>query len=148
MTDLRLRGQEVSIRIIRAGVVEDDITSISTFNDEDALEIKEDGFLGENTNRFDEILNGHGGDMEIQVSNSKAYQLRQSILDKAARRTPDVVFNVVRSDFFANGDSAVKTYLDVHWGSIPTTISSRGDFVKLKLSFKCSNAPMDLNALP
>jgi len=146
--DLRIRGQEISIRIIQGGVVVNDITAISSFNDEDALEIKEDGFLGENVNRFDEIVNGFGGDMEFQVSKGNAFLLRESILAKAMRRTPDVIFNVVRTMFFANGDTVIKTYRDVHWGSIPTTSGSRTDYVKLKLAFKCSEAPIDINALP
>lgn len=146
--DQRLKGQEVSIRIINAGVVVAEIDTVSSFNDEVALELKEDGFLGETANRFDEILNGYGGDMEIQISKANWVLLQQAIIDRAQRKTPEVVFNVVRTDLFSNGDSAIFTYSDVKWGPIPTSVASRGDFVKPKLQFKCSERPYKLNSLP
>lgn len=146
--DQRLKGQEVSIRIINAGVVVAEIDTVSSFNDEVALELKEDGFLGETANRFDEILNGYGGDMEIQISKANWVLLQQAIIDRAQRKTPEVVFNIVRTDLFSNGDSAIFTYSDVKWGPIPTSVASRGDFVKPKLQFKCSERPYKLNSLP
>lgn len=148
MSDPRLKGQEVSIRIIQDGVVQTSIDSVSNFNDEVGLELKEDGFLGENVNRFDEILNGFGGDMEIQLTKANWVQLQLSIIDRAARRTPGVTFNVVRVDLFGNGDSLVFTYTDVKWGALPSSVASRGDFVKPKLMFKCSERPVRVNALP
>lgn len=146
--ELRLRGQQVSIRIVQAGTVVDSIDSISSFNDEDTLEIKEDGFLGEFVNRFQSILNGHGADFEFQTHNARWLLFRQSVLDKVMGKTPDVVFNVVRTDYYFNGDTVVQTYVDVHWGPMGKAIASRGDVVKHKLTFKCSAAPADINALP
>lgn len=148
MVDQRLKGQEVSVRVINAGNVVAEIDSVSSFNDATAFELKEDGFLGEGVNRFDEILNGFGGDMEIQIAKAAWITLQQSIIDRAQRLTPEVVFNVVRTDLFANGDSLIFTYQDVHWGEMPTTVASRGDFVKVKLTFKCSERPYKQNALP
>jgi hypothetical protein len=148
MVDQRLKGQEVSIRVVNAGNVVAEIDSVSNFNDSTALEIKEDGFLGEVVNRFDEILNGFGGDLEIHLTKANWIALQQSIIDRAQRLTPEVVFNVVRTDLYPNGDSIIFTYADVHWGDQGTSIGSRGDFVKVKLNFKCSERPYKVNALP
>lgn len=148
MSSQRLKGQEVSIRVIQAGTVIGAIDSVSSMNDNVNIELKEDGFLGESVNRFDEVLNGFGGDFDFQVTRANWEDLVKAILDRATRLTPDVVFNVIRTDFFPNGDTNIYTYVDVHWGAIPTSIPSRGDYVKPRLEFKCSERPVQTNALP
>lgn len=145
--DLRLKGQEVSIRIVKDGAPVEPINSVASFNDNTNLEIKEDGFLGEVVNRQDEILNSYSGDFEFQVNTSQWITLKQAIESKAKRDTPAVVFNIVRTDLFANGQSLIITYMDVHWGAMPQTIGSRGDFVKVKAEFKCSEQAVQVDAV-
>lgn len=145
--DARLKGQEVEIRVVASGTVVQEISAIASFNDNVKLELKEDGFLGEVTNRYDEILNGFGGDLEFQVTQATWYEFVNRITDRAQRKTPEVVFNVIRVDFFANGQSAIVTYEDVKWGPIPSSVASRGDFVKPRLEFGCSTRSVQINAL-
>jgi hypothetical protein len=148
MTDQRLKGQEISIRVVNAGTVVNSIDAVSTFNESVALELKEQGYLGETVNRFDEILNGFGGDFEFHVMKADWNDLTESIIARATRETPDVVFNVVRTDFYPNGDTAIFTYQDVKWGPIPTSVASRGDYVKARMEFRCEERPVKVNALP
>lgn len=148
MPDQRLKGQEVSIRIINSGIVQAAIDSISSFNDSVDLDIKTAGYLGEFTDRFDNVMNGFSFDGEINLTRADAQQLENAIVDKAQRVQPDLVFNVVRTDFYPNGDSNIYTYTDVSFGAIPTTIASRGDYVKKKLTGKCSERPVSTNQLP
>ncbi len=144
----RLKGQEVSIRVVQGGNVVNTIDSVSAFNEQVALEIKESGYLGETVNRFDEILNGFGGDFEFHVSKSSWQELEFAIIARATREQPDLEFNVVRTDFYPNGDTAISTYRDVFWGPIPKNIPARGDYVKPRMEFRCSERPVKLNALP
>lgn len=146
MPDPRLKGQEISIRVLVDSVVQSEYDSISNFNDQVSLELKEEGYLGELVNRFDEILNGFGGDFEAHFSKANHIALVNSIIDRAQRRAPATVFNVVRTDFFPNGETIIYTYQDVKWGSIPTSIGSRGDFVKLKFEFRCEERPTQVNS--
>lgn len=146
--DSRLKGQEISVRTVRAGAVIDSIDSVSVFNDEVMLELKQDGFLGEFVNRFDETFNGFSGDFEFHVHNNLWVPWQRSIIDKAQRNTPDTIFNVIRSDFYPNGNSTVYTYRDVHWGAQPTAVASRGDYVKVKAAFNCSERSEQVNNLP
>jgi hypothetical protein len=146
-TAQRLKGQEVSVKIIQAGLVIDSIDSISAFNESIALELKEQGYLGETVNRFDEILNGYGGDFEFHVNKASWHQLTLAIISRATREQPDLVFNVVRTDFYPNGDSVISTYQDVKWGPIPTSIASRGDYVKPRMEFRCEERPIKVNGI-
>ncbi len=148
MPDLRLKGQEISIRSVAGGVVVDSIDSVASFNQEVMLEIKQDGFLGEFVNRFDNIMNGFGGDFEFHVHNALWVPFERSIIDKAQRNIPGLQFNVIRTDFYPNGNSVIYTYRDVAWGAIPHAVGSRGDYVKIKGQFNCSERPEEVNSLP
>jgi hypothetical protein len=145
--DARLKGQEVSIRVIQAGTTVKELDSIASFNDNTVFEIKEDGFLGESVNRFDTTLSGYGGDFEFQTTGSKYWNLILAIEKKATREDPTLIFNVVRTDFYANGQSAVITYSDVSWGAFPTNVPKRDDFVKIKAEFKTSKRTIQIDAV-
>lgn len=145
--DQRLKGQEVEIRITQAGVLSTAIKAPASFNETVKFEKKEDGFLGETTNRYDTIYNGVDGSIEFQVSDQEWMLLQQAIQDKARRKTPDVKFNLVRTDFYANGDTPSRTYTDVEFGPQPTSVASRGDFVKVTLDFSCSEYVDDLQGV-
>lgn len=148
MADPRLKGQEISVRVVNAGVVVQEIDSISNLNEATMLELKEAGYLGETTNRFDEILNGFSGDFEFNITRANWIALELAIIARARRQTPDVVFNVVVTDLQPNGESVIKTYLDVAWGELPRSVPGRGDYVKPKLQFKCAERAVAVNALP
>jgi len=147
-TQPRLKGQEISVRVLQDGRLLTSLDSIGSFNENVDLEMKQDGFLGEPTNRFDEVLNGFGGDFEMQTTSSGWMAWQLAVIDRATRRTPGTVFNVIRTDLYANGDSIIYTYADVKWGAQPTSVGSRGDFVKVKASFGCSERPVQVNQLP
>ena len=144
----RLKGQEVEIRVVNAGNVVTSIAAVATFNEQVMLETKQDGFLGETVDRFDDILRGYGFDLEFQVAEAAWIDLQSAIIDRAQRKTPEVVFNVIRTDFYANGDTLIITYSDVKFGAQPLSIASRGDFVKVKIEGKCSERAIQKNALP
>lgn len=144
----RLKGQEVSIRVVDSGTLVASLDSISNFNSEMKSEIKEDGFLGETTNRFDDIHNGYGGDFEIQLRRPDWANFQLRVQARQERKNPNIVFNVVRTDLYPDGTSTVYTYIDVKWGAMTESIGSRADFVKGKCQFACSKRTVKQNALP
>lgn len=148
MPSQRIKGQEISIKVIQAGTVLASLDSIVNFNEDVMLEIKAAGYLGEFANRFDEIMNGFGGDFEMHTTNANWTLWQDAVIAKAQREDPTIQFNVVRTDFYPNADSVIYTYTDVHWGAMPTNISSRGDYVKVKGQFQCTERPKQVNALP
>lgn len=145
--DQRIKGQETSIKVIQAGIVIETIETIAVFNDSTNFETKEAGYLGETANRYDEVYNGVSGDFEFNVSRPGWNDFVKAIEDRATRKTPDVVFNIVRADLYPNGDSSIVTYEDVAWGPVPTNIPSRGDYIKVRMEFKCARKTVKNNAL-
>ncbi len=146
--DLRLMGQEVSIRVVQAGAVLATLNAIATFNDNVKNEITEDDFLGENTTRVDNVHGGIAGDFEFQVNDATYLNFIEATVRKAKREDVTLVFNIVRIDKFANGSTATYVYPAVAWGEFPTTIGGRKEKVKIKASFACEERQVSVNALP
>lgn len=137
--DPRLRGQEVEVRIVANGTLENSITAVATFEETFKLEKKEDGFLGETNNRYDHIFQGIEGKMEFHV-NSNDWMLFQNVIKlQAQRKTPNTQINLTRTDYYANGQTSIVTYADCKFGPSPTSVAGRGEFVKVSLDFSCSD---------
>lgn len=142
---LRLRGQEIKVVVLTDGSKVTELNSISNVSDEPEIAIQQDGFLGEIADRVDSIFHVHGGSFEMQVNTANWVLFRNAIISKAQRLTT-TVFNVVRVDIFADGTSIIYTYSNVSFGSPPQNAGGRAEFVKVKLTFKCSEAPTQVSA--
>lgn len=136
MPSQRIRGQEVQVLITRAGSLEDSLTEIQNFNFEAEFEIKSQGYLGEKTNRKDDIYNGVKGDMELHLHSQAWFSFLNAVKDRAARVTPDLVINIVAVCNFPDGTTPSVLFPDVKFGAMPVAISSRGDYVKVKMAFE------------
>ncbi len=139
MSTQRIKGQEVSVLITRDGALEDTLTDIIDFNVELEMEIKSQGFLGEKTNRKDDIFNGAKFDLTLQLHKQDWFNFSAAIVARAKRETPDVVFNITAVFSFPNGETPSRLLPDVKFGAIPINVTSRGDYVKVKLSGECDD---------
>lgn len=141
-TEPRLLGTDVSIRIVRDGTLIGSINATASFNDEIKLEMKQDGFLGEPTDRYDTIHHGYGGDMEFQVNRAQYETDFVASVEARARREAFTIFNVIRTNRYSNGQSVIATYKDVAWGPFQRSTGARADYVKVKTTFGCSERPL------
>lgn len=133
MSDQRIKGQEVAIIIANDGQVEDTLDAIQNFNLEAEFEIKSVGYLSEKTNRKDEIYNGCKFDLELHLHKQRWFQFQQEIKDRAQRKTPDKKFNITGVFSFPDGTTPDVLIPDAKFGAQPLSVSSRGDYVKVKL---------------
>jgi hypothetical protein len=140
----RLKGQEVSLIIVRAGVLEDTLTDIQNFNCEDEFEIKSVGYLGEKTNRKDEIYNGSKFDFELHVHTQDVFKFKKAVKDRAQRKTPDIIFNITAVLNMPNGETPSVLIPDAKFGAIPMNVSSRGDYVKFKIQGEADDTSVQL----
>lgn len=136
----RIKGQEVSVLLIIDGTQADTITDIKSFEVTFMTEILTEGYLGETTNRKDEIFNGVSGRMELNFENQDIFALFTSVIDRARRRTPGTVINVKAALNFPNGERP-KIYInDVSFGPMPMNFGSRSDYGSVTLDFEAPDA--------
>jgi hypothetical protein len=133
----RLKGQEVQIIICKAGEPQTTLTDIQNFNAEFQSETKTQGYLGEKWNQVDDIYNQTKFDLELNLHATEWFDFHQSILDRQMRVTPDLQFNILAVMNFPNGESPTMMFGDAKFGATPINISSRGDYVKVKLDGMC-----------
>jgi len=140
MPSQRLLGQNVALIIIQDSAPIQEISCIRSFSFTYEQELKDEGYLGETTNRKDSVFKGMKMDMELHTNNNKVFQLIQSAVDKARRRTPGTRINIKCTLTWPNGDVARVTFPDVEFGAFPINANSRTDYVTVKLEAACSEA--------
>lgn len=140
MPSSRVRGQETQVLIVRDGQLEDTLTNVRNFNFEYQLEIQSMGYLGEKSERKDEILKGVKGDMELHLHSQQWFAFVNAILARASRETPDVVFNITSVLSFPNGETPSITLADVKFGAIPHNTPERAEYLTVKLEFETEQA--------
>lgn len=140
MPSQRLLGQNVSLIIIQDSAPIQEISCIRSFSFTYEQELKDEGYLGETTNRKDSVFKGMKMDMELHTNNNKVFNLIQSAVDKARRRVPGTRINIKCTLTWPNGDTARVTFPDVEFGAFPINANSRTDYVTVKLEAACSEA--------
>lgn len=136
---MRIKGQEVSLSIMRAGQLENDLTDITNFNATLKLSKLQQGFLGETVDRYDEKFDGADIDFELQLHSQDWIDYVVAVISRARRQAPDLLFNVSATMFFPNGQTPVLTFHDIKFGDFPLNVSARGDYVKLKINASTSD---------
>lgn len=135
MSSQRIKGQEVSLIITSSGDLEAELTDIKSCEFTPQFEIKEEGYLGETTNRTDEVYNGVKGSITMHIHSGDAFDFIQKVKDRAQRKTPDVQFNIGGIFVFPNGEIRTISVPDAHFGAVPISTNDRGDYTELKYEF-------------
>jgi hypothetical protein len=136
---LRLKGQEVEVRIIKAGVLQDTITKIKNFELEVKLDLLEEDFLGMTTTEYDEVYSGVGFSFEMQLDSPDFLDLQRAIIDKARRITPDVQYTITGTLLFPSGATRALIIPDAHFGAQPINAGGRKEYVTVS----CEGAASD-----
>lgn len=139
MSEQRIKGQEVEIRIVRGGEELTSITDIRSFEMAAQLELLSEGYLGETTDRKDEIYRGFRGSMELHFENGEILELMRSIIDRARRREAGLQINIRATLNFPNGDTQGILLRDCFFGEIPMSFVTRSDYGSVSLSFEGSD---------
>ena len=139
MAAQRIRGQEVETLVVVAGQTVDSIAAIKSIDIDFQLDLLEEAYLGETTNRYDSIFKGVKGKAETHFSDRGVFAFTRAIIDKARRRVGGLTINIKTTFNFANGDRARVLLPNVEFGTIPFKTGSRSDYVTMSLDFACSD---------
>lgn len=137
--DQRAKGQETEVLLVLDGKVQNTITTIKSFEIAFQLEILKEGYLGETTDRRDEIFRGVRGKLELHINNQDIFDLVQSVVDRAQRRTSGVKVNVKSTINFPNGQRPRIIIPDVSFGEVPLNFAGRSDYGTVSLDWEASN---------
>jgi hypothetical protein len=136
MAGTRAKGQEVEVLIVVNGQVKDTITDVRSFEMEAQLEVLKEGYLGETTDRRDDIYRGVKGKISLHFENSDVLSLMRDLIDRARRRTPGVAVNIKASINFPGGQRTRVMLPNVFFGPIPMNFGGRADYGTIDLDFE------------
>ena len=145
MTAQRVKGQEATIIITRGGQTEDTLTDIHNFNIEFEGEIKSQGYLGEKTNRKDDVFNGVKFDFEMHTHTQDWLSFVMAIHDRMKRNNPTLVINITCSLLYPNLDNPDIFVPDAKFGPFPMGIAGRTEYKNLKIQGEADDYDVQLS---
>lgn len=103
------------------------------------FELQREGYLGETTDRRDEVNRGVRGRMEVHFEDRAILDMIQRILDRAARREPGLVININATLNFPNGTRVPIQIPNAFFGEAPMSFGSRTDYGTVGLEFEAAD---------
>lgn len=139
--ELRIKGQETQFRITKGGVLLRTVTAIESMTLTMKLDILRKGYLGETTDRRDDIFKGFAIEFSFDPESKEGIVLMVALRDRATRRTAaaNVQINLSTILNFANGDRPRITIADLKFQDPSINISGRDAYVSERLSAEASD---------
>lgn len=137
----RAKGQEVRVVLVApTGTVnalgEGGVASIEF---EFMQEILSEAYLGETTERKDDIFKGTRGNLEAHLANQDYFRFVDAVIARSQRRTPaDATFNIFASIQLANGQRPRVLLEDIFFGALPINVGARDEYVTVSIDFECA----------
>lgn len=136
----RIKGQECKIIMTGPEGREGGIIDVQSFEASFKVELKAEGYLGETTQRYDEIFNGVEGRLELHLENDHFFEFMRRVQNRAQRReSAEGQFNIMVSLAFPSDGRKRILLEDVFFGEQPVNINSRADYVSATVEFGCSS---------
>lgn len=136
----RVKGQEVALLFNLNNTPVKTVTDFRSFEMTWQTETKSEGYLGETTNRRDDVFNGIMGKVELHFENQDVFNLIQAIVDRARRREPGTTITLKVTLQMPNGQRPRVTIPNCFFGAIPMNFGSRTDYGTISLDFEAENA--------
>lgn len=141
MADQRIKGLDAEIQVVVDGAVQATLTEITNFEVQEGFEIKEEGYVGEKSNRYDEVYKGVAVSLELHHHDPGWWALVKAAKDRAQRRTPGTAINIKVTLNYPNGTRQrimiPNVFID---GDLGMAFAGRTDYGTSKLSAKAEAA--------
>jgi len=135
----RIKGQDVSLLLVVKGQVVSALTDVRSFEMAAQLEILREGYLGETTDRRDEVYRGVRGRMEVHFESADVFKLVRAVIDRARRREPGTKINAKATLQFPNGDRPIVLVKDIYFGELPMNFPGRTEYGTVALEWEAAD---------
>lgn len=134
----RIKGQEVEVRLIVDNQLVANLTEVKSFEMSLQTEILKEGYLGETTDRRDEVFRGITGKMDLHMTSGAMFDLLTTIANRAQRRQPNTntKINVKVAFNFPNAPKRIAVINNLFFGEMPINTGGRTEYVSVSLSFE------------
>lgn len=137
MANPRIKGQDAEITVVSNGITSV-FTDIQSFEMMSVTETKQEGYLGEKSDRYDEIYKGYTGSFKMHNSNGELFKFAAIVKDRAQRRTPGIKINVKATLNYPNGERSRVNLQDAFFDDMGINFGSRDGYGESTIHFKGS----------
>jgi len=141
MPGIRVKGQEVEIRITQNGAQIAALNNVKDGDFEFKLKKLQEGFLGATTDEYDEVFEGMDGKFTIQMSDAASFDLVKAIVDRA-RRVAGAIntrINIAANIRFPGAPQRRVYLMNCFFGAVPTNMPARDQYMTQTFEFSCSD---------
>ena len=135
----RLKGQEVTITVMQDGVEVASLRDTKNFTLTPNFDRLAEGYLGETSDRYDEIFKGVSFELEAHLEDPGFVTFIEAVRNRAQRRTPTTGINIFATLNFPDGQRVRIVLRDCFFADIPFNVGSRSDYGSVKLSGAASD---------
>ena len=139
MPGQRIKGQETEVLFVVNNAVESGFTDIQSFEMEQQTETLQEGYLGEKTDRYDEIMKGVSFSVGLHSSDPTVLTFMETVRDRATRRTPGTQINIKTTLNFPSGERARVILTDCFFDPMGINFGGRDEYGSTTVSGKCSS---------
>lgn len=138
MPSYRVRGQEVSVQVVQNGKIVAELTDVKSFDVEFQMDVMAEGYLGEFTDRRDDMFKGVSGKIEFHIENNAPFDFINAIVQRSQSRVKGTQFNVQSTINLPNGQVKRLLVNDIFFSSVPVNVSGRSDYVTYSLPYEAA----------
>jgi len=138
MPSYRVRGQEVSVQVVQDGKIVAELNDVKSFDVEFQMDIMTEGYLGEFTDRRDDMFKGISGKIEFHIENNAPFDFINAVVQRSQSRVKGTQFNVQSTVNLPNGQVKRLLVNDIFFSSIPVNVSGRSDYVTYSLPYEAA----------
>lgn len=136
----RVKGQEARITFTSPAGAETALSAIQSFEFEVQTEILSEGYLGETTERKDDIFKGTRGRCTLHIESQDYLRFVERVKNRSQRRTPaDAKFSAVCALQLPNGQRPRVLIDDLFFGPLPVNIGGRDEYIEATIEFESSD---------
>lgn len=136
---MRAKGQNMKLSVLDAAGTPLVGIAVKSFEMTPQLEVQSEGYLGEDSDRRDDIYNGVTGSLELHFETQDVLTFMRSAIDRAKNKTNSVVFTISGQVELPNGQTPKIDIPDVRFGNMPLNFGSRTDYGTISLSFEAAD---------
>jgi hypothetical protein len=133
-----LFGQNVEMRITRDSGIEQSLTDCHEFSVTDDLILKENGYLGEASNRTISIYNKTHGSLQFHIEALDAFRLKRDLIARAQRKIAyfkvNIICTMVTPD---SSDEVTFVFPDIQITQPKVDVPKRDELVNFSAEWSC-----------
>jgi len=132
---MRAKGQNLKLTVMNAGAPVEGIL-IKSFDMTAQLEVQTEGYLGEDSDRRDDIYNGVTGNLELHFETQDVFTFLVAAVERAKNKTAQIQFAISGVVQLPNGTNPKIDIPDVRFGNWAMNFASRTDYGAVSVPFE------------